>query len=428
MLGGTRLLAGCAGPGWRLQGRRFLADWKAIAGRLPKTYLAKGNNTALKLERRLEIAADGCVVSSDNVKTDVKAAELLDFIVTKRKSSLTAPQLAGIAGLLSDLAVTAPANKVILEGALQASKSTEALVRAQQTKRKAKKVTKTVAQLDERRKVDIDRKEVQRAETEKGKIVVQKDGENMQLFENARLKKIEEEAVVAQKAENERLEKLRIESERIKKLEVEAAAVKEQEQERLKKARIEEERIIEQERLKKARIEEELIAEQERLKKARIEEERIAEQERLKKAKIEEERIAEQERLKKARIEEELIAQQERLKKARIEEERIAEQERLMKLEEKAIAERAETQRLEKLREEKVKRAEQERIIKGEADARAQRAEKERLEKVRVEKEKMEEQKRVKEEEATHQANKEKLEIKRIEDEKAEQKRNVWRK
>ncbi|KAA8911006.1 hypothetical protein FN846DRAFT_483897 [Sphaerosporella brunnea] len=193
--------------------------------------------------------------------------------------------------------------------------------------------------------------------------------------------------LAAQKAEEERSGKGRIEQERI-------------EQQRLEQQRLEQERL-EQERLEKERIE------QERIEQERIEQERI-EQERIEQQRLEQQRL-EQERLEKERIEQERI-EQERIEQERLEKERI-EQERLEKevAEAKAAAKREEDERRDKEAAEARQRAAKAAEKREKADReRRKKAEQERL--AKKDEQDLLEQKRAEEEEAQHKAELQKAE------------------
>ena len=91
-------------------------DFASFAAKLPKSYAAHGAKTAEELGSKFGISLDGLIVKNEKA-VDIKAKDLLDFLVTSRKTSLNSENIKEIVEELSMLKSTLRPNarKVINE-------------------------------------------------------------------------------------------------------------------------------------------------------------------------------------------------------------------------------------------------------------------------------------------------------------------------
>ena len=69
-------------------------SWTSVAENVPKTYETQAKKLARVLEEKFRISEDGTVINSrSGVKSDVTAADLMSFYVTKKKTKLTPSHL-----------------------------------------------------------------------------------------------------------------------------------------------------------------------------------------------------------------------------------------------------------------------------------------------------------------------------------------------
>ena len=73
-----------------------------IASKLPKSYAKQGAKAATELTTKFEISVDGFIMKNKKV-TEINASELIDFLATNRKTSLTAESIKEVAEDISAL-------------------------------------------------------------------------------------------------------------------------------------------------------------------------------------------------------------------------------------------------------------------------------------------------------------------------------------
>eukprot|EP00092_Neocalanus_flemingeri_P032965 GFUD01035847.1.p1 GENE.GFUD01035847.1~~GFUD01035847.1.p1 ORF type:complete len:817 (+),score=255.35 GFUD01035847.1:1153-3603(+) len=126
-------------------------DFASLAAKLPRSYIAKGAKTAIELSKMFEISPEGFLVK--NKKTvNINAKELLDFLVTTRKTSLNPGSILGIAEDLAALKIPLSPNvKKIINEAIIESKHESLKEPSIETKKIEKKKRKTaVATIEEK--------------------------------------------------------------------------------------------------------------------------------------------------------------------------------------------------------------------------------------------------------------------------------------
>ena len=77
-------------------------DFTKIASQLPKSYAKQGTKAATELATKFEISPDGFIIKNKRV-TKINASELLDFLATNRKTSLTSESIKEVATDISSL-------------------------------------------------------------------------------------------------------------------------------------------------------------------------------------------------------------------------------------------------------------------------------------------------------------------------------------
>ena len=77
-------------------------DFTKIASKLPKSYAKQGTKAATELATKFEISPDGFIIKNKRV-TKINASELLDFLATNRKTSLTSESIKEVATDISSL-------------------------------------------------------------------------------------------------------------------------------------------------------------------------------------------------------------------------------------------------------------------------------------------------------------------------------------
>merc|ERR1712129_102340 len=126
---GAQLNPSSSGPSFCVFHRRYSKvsnqsqKFSDIASKLPKSSAAQGAKAASELSKMFQISKDGFLVKNEK-SLNIRASELLDFLVTTRKTSLTAETVKDIAKDISDLNINIRTNarKVIDEATATSEK------------------------------------------------------------------------------------------------------------------------------------------------------------------------------------------------------------------------------------------------------------------------------------------------------------------